>query len=281
MKLIQFSVFFFLMIVFTSFYGDDFIIDEPGSSSTAPSAPAAQNGSTDPVLKMVQPSGNNNMNFIGSVPTAINPKKGILYSDFVLYDSGGFTTRIAVGVLDIVAIGVTENFDYLIGSGPVNVNVPGAYVRVTPIKEQNRFSWSLGFDSFAYGRNGTFYSTNTNVAPSTIYGFYTCGGWRYSILGGDDLSTFGFRIPLLPSDFRDLANSSIFMGTTVSFSKYFVAGLTLENIYLSFNRPEKILPSIVLNFFPVEQFRLSLLLQYEFDSKSINRILSLGYEASF
>ena len=180
----------------------------------------------------------------------------------MMYDGGGFNTRFQVGLFDIFDLGVSENFDGLIGSGDINVNIPGAAMKLTVLKDFYNFNWAVGFDSFAYGRNGTYYSTNNSTnSASTIYGFYTVGGFRYSMFGGNDFFSFGLRFPLLPEGFRDIRNTSLFMAFTLSAQRYFSAGIGLENMYLSFDRGDRILPTLSLNLNPIPDFRCSLILQ--------------------
>ncbi len=263
----------FLLLLLSSFcFGDDFIIDEPNSKTSNQQAFPSLNN-TPPAM------GSSRLTSIGSVLTPDSMPKSSFSTEFTIYDGGGVTTRLLVGVIDIFSIGVSENFDGLIGSSNVNVNIPGAYVKFNLLKDFNNFNWAIGFDSFAYGKNGTYYSTNNS--PSTIYGFYSTSGFRYSLFGGSDIFVFGFRIPLLPSDFRDLSNTSLFAGATAWVSSYFVLGLTLENWYVATKKFDQILPSFIVTFLPSSQFKLSFALQYQFYSSSLNRVINLGYDSSF
>lgn len=253
-------------------FADDFIIDEPGGSSSPqprPALPAPSYGMNRPVS-------------IGSVPTPNSPARGRFYGDTVLYETGGVHLRMVVGIFDVLGIGITENVDGLIGSGDVYLNIPGAYVKLQAIRNWNNFNLSLGFDSFAFGNGGSLVVSNTDSSrPYTIYGFYAVGGWPYSAFGGPDEFSFGFRIPLLPNEFRDIANTSLFFGATLMIPRYIGLGFTLENIYLTMDRPDRILPSVIVTFMPAPQFKASLILQYDFFLNRLNRILSVGTEAMF
>lgn len=272
MRIIVALIFFLTLSVYS--FGDDFVIDEPnsGSHNSQPSPPTTRSPSysSDRVIQS-----------IGSVPTPFSLSRSKVFGEFAMYDSGGITARFVVGLFDIIDIGLSENLDGLIGSGDVNVNIPSAFLKVTILKNINNFSWGFGFDTFAYGKNGTYYSTNTNVKPATIYGFYTSCAWNYSVFGGNDIFTIGLRSPLLPSDFRDIANSSLYLGATISAPNTFILGLTLENLYLSMNRGDRILPSVIFTLLPVPQFKFNFIVQYEFYSQKVNRIVSLGYENNF
>lgn len=242
-------------------FSDEFIIDEPGyhknSSSTPPSAGPGES-----------------MPYIGSVPTPDNFKQGTLYSEFMMYDGGGVGLRLNVGIFNILSIGVSENFDHVVGSDPVHLNIPSAYLKFSLFESRNRFNYAFGFDSFAYGSNGSY------VAPdgtsSTMYGFYFTTGKSYRIFGARNMFTLGLRVPLLPSSFRNITNSTLFMAATLG-SPVFKAGFLLENVYLNFTRASSILPSVLFRFSPVSGFELGLTLQYQIYNDLVNRIFNLSY----
>ena len=249
-------------------FADDFVIDEP-------------NGSQPQRINTPSPmvSGAHRLISIGSVPTPNSPVRGKFYGNCTMYDAGGVNFRLIVGIFDMLGIGITENIDGLIGSDGVNLNIPGAYVKLNIIRDLNNFNLAVGFDSFAYGRNGSFIVTNSR--PYSMYGFYTAAGWHYSVFGGPDEFTFGFRIPLLPNEFRDITNTSVFMGATIIVPRFITFGFTLENFYLTLNRFDQILPSFIFTLTPTPEFTVSVVLQYEFYTQRLNRILTLGYEALF
>jgi hypothetical protein len=247
-------------------FSDDFVIDEPNGSQAV----------RNPVPSV---PGFNRLISIGSVPTPNSPAKGKFYGDCIMYDGGGVNVRLIVGIFDFLGIGITENIDGLIGSESVNLNIPGAYVKATLIKDWNHFNLALGFDNFAYGKNGSFLVTNSR--PYSMYGFFATGGWHYSVFGGNDEFSFGLRIPLLPNEFRDITNTSLFLGMTASFPSFLSFGFTIENFYLTMNRFDQLLPSFIVTFAPAQQFKVSIILQYEIYTQRLNRILSLGYEELF
>jgi len=255
---------------------DDFVIDEPGggtSSSSSYSPP--QNETRQPRTDF---SGYR-FHSIGSVPSPYGLPRGCFDFGFTFYDSGGVNARFIVGIMDMITIGISENLDGLIGQGKVNVNIPGAYVKLNIIRDLNNFNWALGFDNFAYGKGGSYLSTNE--IPSTIYGFYNVVGWGYSALGGNDVFTLGFRIPLLPAEVRNFTNTSLILGATMAIPKYITFAFTIENIYIDFTRSDSILPSFMAILSLSPPFKISLILQYDFTISQLNRILSLSYESCF
>jgi len=268
--------FIIFISLFSIAFGDDFIIDEPGgASSNVSSSPPPKNTSNPPVVS------GNSLFSIGSVPIPTGLGRGNFFGQFLMYDNGGVNAKFVVGVWDAIDIGISENLDGLIGSGNVNVNIPGAYLKVTLLKDLDNFNWAIGFDNFIYGSEGTYFPTNTNEAPSTIYGFYTAAGWHYSLIGGNDVLSVGLRFPLLPDEERNVTNMSIFAGATISAPQYISVGFTIENFFFDVNRMEYILPSLIFNFNPTPPFNISLMLQYDFSVSKLIRIFSLSYEAGF
>ncbi len=266
--------FVILFIMFSGIvFGDDFVIDEPSSPGQSQNQQSQSSLNSVPVNPASY-----SQSAIGSVPTPDTIGKNKFSSEIAMYDNGGINTRLIVGILDILDIGISENFDGMIGYDKINVNIPSAYIKFTLLKNYHNFDLAAGFDSFAYGKDGTYFSTNGT--SSTIYGFYTSAGWHYSLLGGNDTFTFGLRFPLLPSDFRDFANTSIFAGASAWVSSYFTLGLTLENWYVGKNS-NLIFPSLIISFTPVQQFKVSIIGQYEIYSSTLNRIITMGYMTSF
>lgn len=256
-----------LFVLAGQLYADDFVIDEPQSSADK-NRPAAQ---TSPAVKISAIS-------VGSVPTTATLPRGSFLAETIFYDQGGLTTRIVVGIFDILSIGVSENFDKLIGNENVNVSIPGAYVKANLLDTGN-FGLAAGFDSFAIGRNGAVVLSNGFSTPSM--GFYLSAGWNYRLFRGPDCFNFGFRVPLSPYELPTLSNSSLFIGSSLALSDQFELGATIENLYLDFQRFDRILPSAIVTFRPVEEFRVFVMLQYEFYSTRLNRILGLNYRAKF
>jgi hypothetical protein len=248
-------------------YADDFVIDEPQSdpSKTKANVPDMS------AVKLTAIS-------LGSVPTTATLPKGSFLVESIFYDEGGLTARAVVGILDFLSIGVSENFDKLIGSDSTTVNLPSAYVKLN-VLNTGAFGIALGFDTFAIGRNGSVALSNGLSYPES--GFFACAGWNYRIFRGPDFLSFGFRVPLSPYELPSLTNSSLFLGTSMTISDHFELGATIENLYLDFQRYDRILPSAIVTFMPIPEFRVFIELQYEFYSSQVNRILGLNYCAKF
>ncbi len=270
MKRVLWFIFLVLFGISISF-ADEFIIDEPESTQSAQKSEETKNSGNMRNYSRL-------MKKIGAIQTPETFSKGELFGEIVMYEEGGINTRFVVGIFDIFEIGFTENFDALIGSGNPVVNIPGAYMKLTILRNFKSIYWAIGFDSFAYGKNGKYISDDRS---STVYGIFTTLGWPYSFFGGSDFFIFGLRYPLLPVEAQNPTNSSIYFGLSFSAIDYFSLGLTLENIYLSFDRSERILPSMIVTLKPVKEFSFSFVLQYEFYSQRINRILTVGYNTSF
>lgn len=244
-------------------HSEEFIIDEPGSYYS-------------PQPKKASPS-RDSLPYLGSLPTPDNFRQGQYYSEFLMYDQGGVGIRLNVGVFNILSIGVAENFDHVIGSEPIHVNLPSAYIRFSFWEPVNHLNYAFGFDSFAYGSNGSY--TGPDGLSSTMYGFYFTLGKSYQVFSARNMFTAGLRVPLLPAGFRHITNSSVFLGATLG-SRVFKTGLTLENLYLNFSRPASILPSLLFRFSPIQGFEMGLTLQYQISDNRVNRIFNLSYSGS-
>lgn len=215
---------------------------------------------------------------IGTVQTTDNLNQGEFSVEFNIYNDGGLNPRFIVGAFDFLSLGVCGNFDQLIGSEPVHVNLPGVYAKLNILPGSSAFNIAIGLDNFGFGESGSFIDTNGIL--TSIYGVFFNLSQSYYTFGSRDIFTFGFRVPLFPDEFRDLRNSSIFFGATLGTPLFYV-GLTVENIYIDFTRFDSIVPTLTFNFSPTDQFEVSLGLQYNFDDKNLNRFLSLDYQSSF
>ncbi len=269
----RFFFIFYLIFLINICYSDDFIIDEPYSGEKTENTTREQTK-----VKTTGKISQDTIKKIGSVQTPATYSKGEFYGELGMYENGGINTRFVVGIFDIFEIGFTENFDALIGSGDIVVHIPGAYMKLNILNNFRTFYWSIGFDNTAYGKNGTYFFDNKSA---TMYCIFTTMGWSYSLFGGNDFFVFGLRYPLLPIEAQNPTNSSLFCGLSISAQKYFTFGLTLENLYLSFDRPNYILPSMILSLKPVSEFTFNVVFQYEFYSQRVNRILTVGYNTAF
>lgn len=263
----KFIVYFIgILFIGNIIFADDFIIDEPSSSD---------NKSFNSVSATLE---NKPIPEIGSIPTPDNYKRGNFVSEFGMYDGGGFSIRLTVGIFNIMSIGIIENFDGLIGTGDIHPNIPGAFLKISIFDNPNHFNLALGLDSFAFGQSGSYVSTNG--ISDMKYGIYLSGGQSYTVFKSKNMFTFGFRFPLLPNDFRNITNSTFYLGATLG-TPVIRVGFTLENFFLDFTRIEEVLPSIILTFSPISSFELGIAIQYIIPQSSINRVLTIKYIASF
>jgi hypothetical protein len=258
-------IFTFLLVsgIFTgTLHSQDFVIDEPSYHNSSSSSQVSSSAAIP---------------YIGSVPTPDNFTRGALYSEFLMYDGGGVGLRLNVGIFDILSIGVAENFDHVIGTQPIHLNIPSAYIKFSFYEPRQKFNYAFGFDSFAYGSNGSY--LGPDGLPGTMYGFYFTTGRSYTVFRSRNIFSMGVRVPVLPNDFRNFTNSSLFMGATLG-GKYIKTAFTLENIYINFSRPSSILPSLLVRFYPVNGFEMGLTLQYQLYNDIVNRIFNLSYTTS-
>jgi hypothetical protein len=217
---------------------DEFVIDEPysGLESTSTSE---------------ETSGDGRIPAIGSIPTPESFGRGEFAAQFNFYDGGGFQARFLVGIFDIFSLGVSENIDGLIGSSNVRLGIPGAYLKLSLFPQTEGFNAALGLDNFAFGRHGTYVSTNGDA--STVYGVYASFGKSYTVFRTKNMFAFGLRFPLLPAAPENSTKHFVLhRGDAGNAGIRFL--FTLENLYLDFTRPEEILPSLIFTLSP---FRVS------------------------
>lgn len=261
-KQAAFAILILLLAVFP-LHADDFVIDEPGSSD---------HKSREPGISRVLPGS------IGSVQTPATLARGRITGEFVFYDGGGIHTRLMVGLFDMLSIGVSENLGNVIGGQPLQFNIPGAYLEAGIIQSGN-FMLSAGFDSQAYGKKGMI--AQTNGLAATIYGFFISAGWEFRLFKGRDMITVGLRYPLFPFEISTASNTSLCFGIQAALTDQLEAGFTLENLVFDMTRLSSSLPTLLLSYVPVPDFKLTVLFQYEFDTGSLNRILGLTWSAHF
>ncbi len=258
-------VIFLILAAAKAYPGDQFVIDEP-YAGLEPGDTAAEAANNAPITA------------IGSIPTAESHARGEYETQFSFYDGGGFQARFMVGIFNAFSLGISENMDGLIGSSNVHLNIPGAYLKLTLFPGTTKFNAALGFDNFGFGRNASYIGTNGDL--TAVYGVYASAGKSYTVFNSKNIFAFGVRFPLLPADARSISNTSFFIGATLGTPVIGMA-FTIENLYLDFSRPEKILPSLIFTLSPFPGFSAQVVGQYEFDTGMFNRILCLNYRASF
>lgn len=245
---------------------DNFVIDEPYA------------GLDNSLSSSQQQTQARQIPSIGSIPTPESYSRGEYLVECNFYDGGGFQTRFMVGIFDAFSFGISENIDGLIGTDGVRFNIPGAYVKFTLFPKTDGFNAAFGLDNFAYGRAGSYVSTNG--VSSSLYGAYLSLGRPYTVFGAKNIFAFGLRFPLLPVETMALSNTSLYVGATLG-TRVFSFAFTIENLYLSFTRSEDILPSFIFSLTPFEGLSVRVVGQYQFDTQTLNRILSLSYRAEF
>lgn len=281
MKLVR-KIAWILFCCFPLAFADDFIIDEPGSApsepvytpapTSAPATAAPRRNSKPSASSAYYPS-------IGAAQTADTLGQARYQVQFVMVDEGGLVSRVSVGLFQGMDIGIAERVEHLTGSGDIRFTIPAALIKLTLIRDLYGFNWAMGLDHFSYGKSGAILQTNGLYDP--LYGVYSAFSWRYSLFGSPDTFTAGIRFPLLPAEARDFTNTSLYASAGLTFWEFFSLGLTVENIYINFTRPQAITPGVHFLFHPMNGMKLGLTLQYEGDTGRINRFFGLDYTSGF
>jgi len=89
------------------------------------------------------------------IPTAYAMQRGDLSLDFRIYDGGGVLTKVQLGIVDMLSLGLSLSVDGLIGSGQLVIPMgrPGIIAKIRIVDEMTLKSWptiTIGYDDSAY-----------------------------------------------------------------------------------------------------------------------------------
>jgi hypothetical protein len=153
---------------------------------------------------------------IMDLPTANTLVKGELQGDFKFYPGGGIYNRIFVGVFDRLTIGGALAVDNIIGTGDVNVNLPGflAKIRITD-DDGSMPAIAIGYEGAGYSdvpQKGAYLAVTKEISLGSVFAQLT--GTVYK------------------TDFKYLGND-IDAGTGVEFAvtKEFIIGAEFDGIF--------------------------------------------------
>ncbi|MFN4216908.1 MAG: hypothetical protein ACK4HQ_05870 [Brevinematales bacterium] len=258
-------------MLITAMLWSEFVIDEPGSGGRMPTS------TSQPVLS--GGSGGFDIDMLGTVNTFDSLGRGFFSGKVVLYENGGFGFRFQVGIFDVLDIGISEGIENVVGVGNPEFFIPGAYAKLQIIKNLSRFNWTVGFDTFGYGRRSLV--VNENGAKDMLYGFYSVMGWKYPGFGSEDYLVLGLRVPLLPATMRRWEALSLMGGVSGHLGRYFFFSATIEHVYFTQSYWDRVLPTFIVGFMPSENFELQVLFEYLSEMNAFHRSLVFGYRARF
>ena len=196
---------------------------------------------------------------IMDLPTANTLIKGELCGDFKFYPGGGIYNRIFVGLFDRLMIGGAMAVDNIIGTGNVNVNLPGFLAKIRLTDE------GAGYSDVP--QKGAYLAVTKEIAIGSVFAQLT--GTVYK------------------TDFKYLGNN-IDAGTGVEFAvtKEFTIGAEFDGIFGSAD--SKHLNGLIGYFFdPIE---IDVGLRYGYGNKSqeegfssytLSRVLRITYVTYF
>jgi|GEM_PF-3191859 len=138
------------------------------------------------------------------IPTAYTFQRGDLGLDFRIYDAGGVMSKVQLGIVDVLSLGLSLSIDGMIGSGQLNVpkGRPGIIAKLRIIDETTMKSLptiTLGYDDSLYANfmgKGVYVVVSKEISVSKMF-FHVHGGinrpmesgaenvWVNVFIGGD------------------------------------------------------------------------------------------------
>jgi hypothetical protein len=208
---------------------------------------------------------------IMDLPTANTLIKGELCGDFKFYPGGGIYNRILVGLFDRLMIGGAMAVDNIIGTGNVNVNVPGLLAKIRLTDDDGSVpAIAIGYEGAGYSdvpQKGAYLAVTKEIAIGSVFAQLT--GTVYK------------------TDFKYLGND-IDAGTGVEFAvtKEFTIGAEFDGIFGSAD--SKHLNGLIGYFFdPIE---IDVGIRYGYGNKNqdegfsnytLSRVLRITYVTYF
>ena len=217
----------------------------------------------------------------GDLPTPYTLGKGNFTVEFAMYGGGGVYFKASVGLSDFFSIGVSDNIDGLIGSGEVSWNVPGAFLKLKMFDDllNTGLLGAIGFDSFAYGKYGIYEKAKRGY--QTIYGVFLTFDKPYVAGSSEGDFVFGYRYPVLPTEYSSPQNSSMFFSISLIMAKHLYTAIGLENLVFDVKRTKESVLFLDISPRISKEFGLSVLFQYSFQDRIPTRILKFEYTSSF
>jgi hypothetical protein len=90
------------------------------------------------------------------IPTSYAMQRGDLSLDFRVYDRGGVLTKVQLGIVDMLSLGLSLSVDGLIGSVQLGIPMgrPGIIAKIRIVDEMTIKAWptiTIGYDDSEYG----------------------------------------------------------------------------------------------------------------------------------
>lgn len=208
-------------------------------------------------------------------PKAAAAYKGDMKFGFSIYDGGGILTSAILAISDYAFLGVYFDADHVIGSETPRLNQPGVIARFLVSDGSTSLPpIAIGYSYFMTGNMG-------KVDGSIVNGFYVVASQGFYLLGMEQGFSYGFRYPVIPLEYSDPENLTVFLGTDVQVSPEFSLKGEIENIHFARERWPENYYNFGANFNIVDLISISLDFKYTPLTKRMIRNLTIGYFTQF
>jgi len=212
-------------------------------------------------------------------PTAYTIGQGTYKVSSLLYENGGLELKTVIGLHDIIYLGISVDFQNLIGKENPRPNIPGviAKIKFTDGKPPFLPAIAIGYDSFYSGIPGKTIN-RANELDRMIYGPYLALTSPVYLFDEEQFVSYGIRIPTQPYFEGD--DTSYFLGFDVPIGESFRIKTEVERVYWNFDRFSHWLLNFGIRYTYMEQLgvEFDLILQ---KNQNPNRVIRIEYINNF
>jgi hypothetical protein len=208
-------------------------------------------------------------------PKAYTSYKGDLRLDFTVYEDGGLLGSAVLSITDFAFLGVYFDLGRVIGRGDIVWNQPGVLARFL-ISDGSRMlpAIAIGYSYFMIGET-------TKVDGVTVNGLYLVATHGFFLFGNEQSFSYGIRYPVVPLDYSELGNTTIFFGMDFELSPAFGMKTEIENIHFDEGRLSETFFNLSFNLNIIDMLSIGFALKYSPSIESVIRQLGIGYTTQF
>ena len=198
---------------------------------------------------------------IFDTPTAVNPERGSYALGLAVYDDGGISLKMSVGINRFIHLGAVEYVDGLLGKAVNKWHYPSLTAKLSVLgRTEDRFNFALGWDALSAGSFSDF--------TDPIYGPYFVFTKGFSSKGERaHLFSVGGKVSITSKPYRFYFFTSLYL-RVFRFLDY---GLELDGISFTKGTDYHIINNHVLSFVVTEEFHLKFIFQVGLNFRDISK----------